>query len=324
MPRKKRSASPFELMDDDFDDNSSQSSRNGNPPIQRNAANARERARMRVLSSAFGRLKTKLPNIPADTKLSKLDTLRLATMYIKQLKTVVEGGIGGAGAATATNGDIMEGTLNNIGNNATHNYLNLNTGVQSMNWPFGFHHHLSNSSLIRSSPATSLINHNTSNNNWSPNGDNNNEEQLKPLRYEDNYEHNHHQQEQTSSYIQHNTNHNHQPNHWYSETPSPELDSTSSTCLTFENTHLQHQPSEQHHQQQQQQMHSHHQHHHHHHHNLTHLQSDPTTHSSSTFQLQHDFHHHSHHHQQHQPSQLHHLHQNSFVNNSNFQSTSIR
>lgn len=25
MPRKKRSASPFELMDDDFDDNSSQS-----------------------------------------------------------------------------------------------------------------------------------------------------------------------------------------------------------------------------------------------------------------------------------------------------------
>ncbi|XP_037826666.1 neurogenic differentiation factor 6-B [Lucilia sericata] len=209
MPRKKRSASPFELMDDDFDDNSSQSSRNGNPPIQRNAANARERARMRVLSSAFGRLKTKLPNIPADTKLSKLDTLRLATMYIKQLKTVVEGGIGGAGAATATNGDIMEGTLNNIGNNATHNYLNLNTGVQSMNWPFGFHH-----------PFIEFFTD-------TPNGDNNNEEQLKPLRYEDNYEHNHHQQEQTSSYIQHNTNHNHQPNHWYSETPSPELDSTS-------------------------------------------------------------------------------------------------
>lgn len=60
--------------------------------MQRNAANARERARMRVLSSAFGRLKTKLPNIPPDTKLSKLDTLRLATMYIKQLKVLVEGG----------------------------------------------------------------------------------------------------------------------------------------------------------------------------------------------------------------------------------------
>ena len=78
-------------------------SKNGNPPIQRNAANARERARMRVLSSAFGRLKTKLPNIPPDTKLSKLDTLRLATMYIKQLKVLVEGG-----AATAESPEAFQ------------------------------------------------------------------------------------------------------------------------------------------------------------------------------------------------------------------------
>ncbi|XP_065370271.1 probable serine/threonine-protein kinase DDB_G0280133 [Calliphora vicina] len=325
MPRKKRSASPFELMDDDFDDNSSQSSRNGNPPIQRNAANARERARMRVLSSAFGRLKTKLPNIPADTKLSKLDTLRLATMYIKQLKTVVEGG----SASPATNGESLEGSLNINGNNATNCYLNLNTGVQSMNWPFGFHHHLSNSPLIRSTSSTSLINNtnnnNSSNNNWSQT-DSHNEEQLKPLRYDsENYERHSHQP-QTSLYMHHTTltqqNNNHQHNqHWYSETPSPELDSTSSTCLTFENTHLQHQP-EHHHQQQQQQLHNNQ--HHHHHDNLSHLQTAST--HSSTFQLQHDFHdhHHHHQHQQHQPSQTHHLHQNAFVNTSNFQSTSIR
>ncbi|KAG8444613.1 hypothetical protein GDO86_009683 [Hymenochirus boettgeri] len=38
----------------------------------RNAANARERARMRVLSKAFSRLKTTLPWVPPDTKLSKL------------------------------------------------------------------------------------------------------------------------------------------------------------------------------------------------------------------------------------------------------------
>ena len=62
---------------------------NGEKPEQRNAANARERARMRVLSRAFCRLKTTLPWVPADTKLSKLDTLRLATSYIAHLRTML-------------------------------------------------------------------------------------------------------------------------------------------------------------------------------------------------------------------------------------------
>ncbi|CAM1293843.1 TCF21 (predicted) [Pycnogonum litorale] len=59
-------------------------------PIQRNAANARERARMRVLSKAFSRLKTTLPWVPADTKLSKLDTLRLASSYIAHLREILQ------------------------------------------------------------------------------------------------------------------------------------------------------------------------------------------------------------------------------------------
>jgi musculin (activated B-cell factor-1) len=59
-------------------------------PIQRNAANARERARMRVLSKAFSRLKTTLPWVPADTKLSKLDTLRLASCYIAHLRQILD------------------------------------------------------------------------------------------------------------------------------------------------------------------------------------------------------------------------------------------
>ncbi|XP_054738983.1 neurogenic differentiation factor 1 [Anastrepha obliqua] len=132
MPRRKRASSPFDPFDDDFDeDASSQSSKNGNPPVQRNAANARERARMRVLSSAFGRLKTKLPNIPPDTKLSKLDTLRLATMYIKQLKVLVEGG--------TTSSDNMEAMQESSG------IFNMQGVPQSMTWPFGFHHMQSNS-----------------------------------------------------------------------------------------------------------------------------------------------------------------------------------
>ncbi|XP_059470782.1 transcription factor 21-like [Neocloeon triangulifer] len=68
-------------------------------PHQRNAANARERARMRVLSKAFCRLKTTLPWVPPDTKLSKLDTLRLATSYIAHLRNLVGTGEDPDGAA---------------------------------------------------------------------------------------------------------------------------------------------------------------------------------------------------------------------------------
>ena len=57
--------------------------------VPRGAANARERTRMRVLSKAFGRLKLTLPWVPPDTKLSKLDTLRLATSYIAHLKRIL-------------------------------------------------------------------------------------------------------------------------------------------------------------------------------------------------------------------------------------------
>uniref|UniRef100_A0A8C4WVK9 Musculin (activated B-cell factor-1) n=1 Tax=Eptatretus burgeri TaxID=7764 RepID=A0A8C4WVK9_EPTBU len=59
---------------------------------QRSAANARERARMRVLSKAFSRLKTTLPWVPPDTKLSKLDTLRLASSYIAHLRHLLADG----------------------------------------------------------------------------------------------------------------------------------------------------------------------------------------------------------------------------------------
>lgn len=60
-------------------------------PVQRNTANARERARMRVLSSAFYRLKSIIPWVPPDTKLSKLDTLKLARNYIISLTATLNG-----------------------------------------------------------------------------------------------------------------------------------------------------------------------------------------------------------------------------------------
>ena len=58
--------------------------------VPRNTANSRERTRMRVLSKAFCRLKLTLPWVPPDTKLSKLDTLRLAMNYINQLQRTLE------------------------------------------------------------------------------------------------------------------------------------------------------------------------------------------------------------------------------------------
>ena len=59
-------------------------------PSRGSSANNRERARMRVLSAAFGRLKNTLPWVPQDTKLSKLDTLRMASCYIANLAELLE------------------------------------------------------------------------------------------------------------------------------------------------------------------------------------------------------------------------------------------
>lgn len=76
---------------------------------------------MRVLSSAYGRLKTKLPNIPPDTKLSKLDTLRLATLYIKQLITEVETGNGSSSSHAQSHAHPHgnPGVLDTMRNHAT-------------------------------------------------------------------------------------------------------------------------------------------------------------------------------------------------------------
>lgn len=78
--------------------------------LRSNTANERERARMRVLSKAFVRLKTSLPWVPPDTKLSKLDTLRLASRYIAHLRRQLDVGEEGteAGATEARKQTIAD------------------------------------------------------------------------------------------------------------------------------------------------------------------------------------------------------------------------
>ncbi|KAH8331559.1 hypothetical protein KR074_006425 [Drosophila pseudoananassae] len=161
MPRKKRSQSPLDFYDDELDEDSQGSQ----PPVQRNAANARERMRMRVLSSAYGRLKTKLPNIPPDTKLSKLDTLRLATLYIKQLITAVETGSNGSHShnhsQNHSHNHSHSSTASSEGLDTSHmadasggaNFHFHNNGHGSMSWPFEFHQ--SNRSLAFPPSTTS-------------------------------------------------------------------------------------------------------------------------------------------------------------------------
>ena len=71
MGRKKKSGSNHYDGNVQKTAKENRKSRFAEKPVQRNAANARERSRMRILSKAFCRLKTALPWVPADTKLSK-------------------------------------------------------------------------------------------------------------------------------------------------------------------------------------------------------------------------------------------------------------
>ncbi|XP_045553570.1 basic helix-loop-helix transcription factor scleraxis [Salmo salar] len=56
---------------------------------QRNVANARERDRTNSVNTAFTALRTLIPTEPADRKLSKIETLRLASSYISHLGNVL-------------------------------------------------------------------------------------------------------------------------------------------------------------------------------------------------------------------------------------------
>ncbi|EGV92711.1 Basic helix-loop-helix transcription factor scleraxis [Cricetulus griseus] len=63
--------------------------RPGREPRQRHTANARERDRTNSVNTAFTALRTLIPTEPADRKLSKIETLRLASSYISHLGNVL-------------------------------------------------------------------------------------------------------------------------------------------------------------------------------------------------------------------------------------------
>ena len=52
-------------------------------------SNKKERRRTQSINNAFASLRDCIPNVPCDTKLSKIKTLRLATSYISYLMQVL-------------------------------------------------------------------------------------------------------------------------------------------------------------------------------------------------------------------------------------------
>lgn len=60
------------------------------PIRQTGKANRPERRRALSINGAFARLRGCIPNVPADTKLSKLKTLTLATCYIAFLMDLLD------------------------------------------------------------------------------------------------------------------------------------------------------------------------------------------------------------------------------------------
>ncbi|KAH3842144.1 heart- and neural crest derivatives-expressed protein 2-like [Dreissena polymorpha] len=59
---------------------------------RRTSANRKERRRTLSINNAFSNLRCSIPNVPSDTKLSKIKTLRLAISYISYLTEILEKG----------------------------------------------------------------------------------------------------------------------------------------------------------------------------------------------------------------------------------------
>lgn len=83
---------------------------------QRQAANARERDRTHSVNTAFSALRGLIPTEPADRKLSKIETLRLASSYISHLANVLLLGDEGAdGQPCLRYQNLLHGTAAVVG-----------------------------------------------------------------------------------------------------------------------------------------------------------------------------------------------------------------
>ena len=82
---KHRTFSTGDCVDSDKETNT--------PEKPRIIANMRERDRTQSVNSAFSSLRDLIPTEPLDRKLSKIETLRLATSYIQHLAVQLNAGL---------------------------------------------------------------------------------------------------------------------------------------------------------------------------------------------------------------------------------------
>ena len=73
------------------DDTANETPRNRKNRVGKNAA--RERSRVQQLKTAFNNLQRSLPNVPEDTKLSRLDILLLAINHIQHLESLLSSSV---------------------------------------------------------------------------------------------------------------------------------------------------------------------------------------------------------------------------------------
>uniref|UniRef100_A0A663EE61 Pancreas transcription factor 1 subunit alpha n=1 Tax=Aquila chrysaetos chrysaetos TaxID=223781 RepID=A0A663EE61_AQUCH len=76
----------------------------------RQAANVRERRRMQSINDAFEGLRSHIPTLPYEKRLSKVDTLRLAIGYINFLSELVQSDLPLRNASSETGGGRTLGT----------------------------------------------------------------------------------------------------------------------------------------------------------------------------------------------------------------------
>ncbi|CAL1613481.1 unnamed protein product [Knipowitschia caucasica] len=86
-----RLADPSNGINQDKADDGAKTSYFGPQKHRRVAANARERRRMHGLNKAFDELRSVIPSLENEKKLSKYDTLQMAQIYITELSELLDG-----------------------------------------------------------------------------------------------------------------------------------------------------------------------------------------------------------------------------------------